>query len=409
MAHKVLLLSLPESQQPASIRNAFTKAERDTIREGIACIPDTKDELQSRDSVWNKTLDSEIERACQLAFDWLDMKADIVVTTTSAATEHRFSLHRQPHSIGIEEVSRLDDAELMTFFSQYHSAHARICVGDHRQLGVQLFGEKSANPFYHQVKYTFLRRLMDTGFKVPNLVLTERFGNEELLQIVRCINGDDSIAMREGAARDDASQLVRDIHKKMYPALGNINTTALFLDYPGSEDSCLTGAGQSWFNSSTALVAIDHIRTLIDNGIPGADIVLTSCYRTQTDLHSRLLKAAAKAALPSQSKHLVAVRCSTVDSYMGEESPYHVHDTCSLTGHAWLEPSRSVVQYSRAAIEYTIIGSTRALSTLNKFRYDHVCKLTINDMILKKRRVELAKAYTNSLPTYNTTIGGLRG
>jgi len=76
---------------------------------------------------------------------------------------------------------------------------------------------------------------------------------------------------------------------------------------------------------------------------------------------------------------------------MGEEARYHVHDSCSRSGHTYLEPFRAVVLYSRAKVGFVLIGSTAALiSQDDKFSDEHPCKEVVRHMIQALRYVDLS-------------------
>ncbi|KAJ8112986.1 hypothetical protein OPT61_g4777 [Boeremia exigua] len=183
MASKVFELFKEDKQQSRVIKAAFTPRERATIREHLAPFHEVIGELKTAGK-WSKESRKIVTRCCKVVFDWLDYKADVVITTASAAMEDRFIRHRQPHFIGLEEFGRFDDSMAMGFFN----------------WGPAL-GDKFANPLFHQAKYPLIGRLIDTGLNVPDMKHTQRFGNDELLQLVQDINEDASITMLPGAER----------------------------------------------------------------------------------------------------------------------------------------------------------------------------------------------------------------
>ena len=125
-------------------------------------------------------------------------------------------------------------------------------------------------------------------------------------------------------------------------------TATLYLDYPESEKYSQPTGDDEVYNARTATVAINLVQTLITHGINGSQIVLTSAYSRQTEAHEMIFEAAARNATPNQARQLLLVRCSTLDSFMNEESFYHVHDTCSHTALVYGEVLCAVVLYLRA-------------------------------------------------------------
>ncbi|OSS47866.1 hypothetical protein B5807_06461 [Epicoccum nigrum] len=257
------------------------------------------------------------------------------------ATRKKFALHRQPHFLAVEDLGRFDDIDIIPLWGLYPTTLARVCVGDHRQLGV------AKRSFHNPIKPSFLTRLSSNGSEVLDLRKTQRFGNEELHDLVRIINKDASIQVWKSALRDKETVRVRDVHKIIFPELKAFTAT-LYLDYPESEKYSQPTGDDEVYNARTATVAINLVQTLITHGINGSQIVLTSAYSRQTEAHEMIFEAAARNATPNQARQLLLVRCSTLDSFMNEESFYHVHDTCSHTALVYGEVLCAVVLYLRA-------------------------------------------------------------
>lgn len=338
-----------------------------------------------------------IENACKYAFNWLDLKADAVITTISTAARKKFALHRQPHFLAVDDLGRLDDIDIMPLYGLYPNTLARVFAGDHRQLGV-------TKRFFHDpTKPSFLTRLRGNGSEVLELRNTQRFGNEELHDLVRIINKDASIKMWKSALRDEDTARVRNFHKTIFPRLKAF-TANLYLDYSESEKFCQPAGGNEVYNTRTATVAINFVQKLITHDIDGSQIVLTSAYSTQTEMHEMILKAAAKNATSKQARQLLLVRCSTLDSFMNEESFYHVHDICSHTALVYDKVPRAVVLYSRAQVGFTLIGSNTSLMN-ERFDNKHPCKLAVRSMVDSKRSVTLTPAYISKISQFTDIIG----
>lgn len=135
MAYYAVNLSLPDQEQAPEIRAAFSEQERDIIRRELQIFRQVSSRLKV-DGEWTSDMTSMIENACNYAFNWLDLKADVVVTTIQTAAEKKFPLHRQPHFVGVEDLGRLEDIDVMPLYGLYWSTLARVFVGGHRQLGV---------------------------------------------------------------------------------------------------------------------------------------------------------------------------------------------------------------------------------------------------------------------------------
>jgi hypothetical protein len=388
MAYYAVNLSLPDQEQAPEIRAAFSEQERDIIRSELQIFHQVSSRLKVHGE-WTGNMTSMIENACKYAFNWLDLKADVVITTINTAARKKFALHRQPHFLAVDDLGRLDDIDIMPFYGLYPTTHARVFAGDHRQLGV-------VKRFSHgPTKPSFLTKLRSNGFEALDLRNTQRFGNEELHDLVRIINKDTSIQMWKSALRDEDTARVRNVHMTIFPQLKAFTAT-LYLDYPESEKYCRPSGGDEVYNTRTATVSINFVQKLITHGIDGSQIVLTSAYSSQTELHEELFEAAARTATRNQAHQLLSVRCSTLDSFMNEESFYHVHDTCSHTALVYDEVPRAVVLYSRAQVGFTFIGSNTSLMN-KRFDNKHPCKLAVRSMVNSKRYVTLTPAYISKV------------
>ena len=388
MAYYAVNLSLPDQEQAPEIRAAFSEQERDIIRRELQIFRQVSSRLKV-DGEWTSDMTSMIENACNYAFNWLDLKADVVVTTIQTAAGKKFALHRQPHFVGVEDLGRLEDIDVMPLYGLYWSTLARVFVGGHRQLGV-------VKRFFHgPTKPSFLTRLRSNGFEALDIRKTQRFGNEELHDLVRIINKDASIQMWKSALRDKDTARVRNVHKTIFPELKAFTAT-LYLNHPESEKQCRPSGGDEVYNTRTTTVSINFVQKLITHGIDGSHIVLTSAYSTRNELHEELFKAAARTATRNQAHQLLSVRCSTLDSFMNEESFYHVHDTCSHTALIYDEVPRAAVLYSRAQVGFTLIGSNTSLMN-KRFDNKHPCKLAVRSMVDSKRSVTLTPAYISKV------------
>jgi hypothetical protein len=120
----------------------------------------------------------------------------LMLMQDDTATRKKFALHRQPHFLAVEDLGRFDDIDIIPLWGLYPTTLARVCVGDHRQLGV------AKRSFHNPIKPSFLTRLSSNGSEVLDLRKTQRFGNEELHDLVRIINKDASIQVWKSALRD---------------------------------------------------------------------------------------------------------------------------------------------------------------------------------------------------------------
>ncbi|KAJ8112985.1 hypothetical protein OPT61_g4776 [Boeremia exigua] len=153
----------------------------------------------------------------------------------------------------------------------------------------------------------------------------------------------------------------------------------------------------------TASLAVDYVQKLLDHNILGSRLVLLSPYKTQSELHRTLLSAAAKSNVRAASE-IAEVRCSTVQSYTGEEAYYIIHDTCSRTGQAYVEVACSAVIFSRAQVGFAYIGSTKALLNHNDtFKESHPCKVVLRNMI-RTGRYESLRVNSRMMPRLESTL-----
>ena len=380
-AYNVFLLSRGGTALTPGLRSAFSPEELVMLYSHLLPLRDAQSELQDNDGVWTKEMTSAVDKASNVAIDWLDAKAHIVCTTVSAATEYRFSVVRQPHVIVAEEVGRMKDSDLWHFFSNNAECLLRIFSGDWRQLGPQFFTEKKHNPFYFQGTRSLLARSIDFGFSVPELVATRRFGNQEMLKVCQIVSLLNTIEMLPGAERDEDSANIRRINRKIFPRL-KVDTTTLFLDVVDSEQSTTQNILSSWSNPTTAIVTSHVIEMLIRNGVRGSTIVSTSAYNASTDLEKSMITARASevsVAEPEMAEELRAVRFSTIDSFMGEEADHVLVNTSSRMGFLQAR-ERITVMGTRAKIAMYLIGSIESLVETSNVSFDNPLKKLIRSM-----------------------------
>jgi hypothetical protein len=60
-------------------------------------------------------ISESVEAAAKVAMDWIEQRANIIVTTASNAMEPRFTQVRRAHALGMEEAGRMSDANIWGF------------------------------------------------------------------------------------------------------------------------------------------------------------------------------------------------------------------------------------------------------------------------------------------------------
>ncbi|KAF1837525.1 hypothetical protein BDW02DRAFT_645357 [Decorospora gaudefroyi] len=381
-AHRVLQFLLDDDQQPEELKACFTKDERAMIRQQFQPLRYAEKDLMDNKGTFTQEIDDQILHAAKLGLDWIEQKANVVVTTASLGLEPRFAMMRRPHAVVIEEITRMSDAVLWGYWSKYWDVLARLGSGDWRQLGPQLFGKKIDNPFHPQVKLPLLGRAYATGFPVHQFMVTHRFGNEELLNICQLVIKLPQLAMSDTAEQQEKTKKIMNVHKD----LKNKRSACVFVDV--QESNPQKDATGSYYNVRTAVTTLHIINALVD-AMQGTCIAVISPYNAQTNLHQYLCGNAIQMAKDhgdqSHAEQLEKITFSTIDSYMGKENEYIFVDTLAHIGHL-MEIPRTIVAFTRARLGLSIVGNAAVHSSAaDNYSNSHPLK-TLTRRLCESRR-----------------------
>jgi hypothetical protein len=345
------VMMLAEEHQSPDFKACFNKTERDTLRQIL--LPFHEAERQViQDGGYTRATAESVEVAAKIALDWIEQRANIIVTTASNAMEPRFIQVRRAHALGMEEAGLMSDANIWGFWSKCWDLKARIASGDVRQLPPMMFSDIFVNPFHHQGTTFLLQRLVKTGFPVYELMVTHRFGNMEILDMARRVNVMPDLRMSDTASRDSETATIVQMNCKLFGIASAVMCTNV------EDSSSHADSTGSMYSRETALVTINSVVQRCSM-LLGSKITVLSPYKAQTSLHRVLLKSAADQA-EAQGNHVMAeqmrgVIVSTIDSYMGEENDFVIVGMLGHVGHLFDAP-RTKVAATRYRLGGELIG-----------------------------------------------------
>ena len=403
MANYMLELASAQSFDPSpELKAAFSPQELRDIKSQLQPLYTVSVELRKNGDKFTKDLKEVARRHLRIAYRYLLERASFVVTTLALATSDGFNIWRQSHFVALEEAGRANGNEAAGIQSKFWNAKIMASIGCWKQLPPQMFGPESSNPFHAQGTISFLKRLHETGFFLPELEQTARFKNATLLQFCRIANHMPNLQAVEGSFKDSPTAR----QAMMY--VWNSEKNAVFIhiaDSPSQKTSA-----KSLYNAGIAIVVMSTLLKRL-RYMTGDSIAIMTPYRAQCNLYKALVDCAMTRARDKKDNKMVLnlskVLITTVDSMMGDDRE---HMICDLGDHLGfvMEHSRFVVFATRARSSTEWFGDVRALTMPNRgIDRSHPFFKIIDCMQTDDAIISVSRAHRNAMLQYTEVLDNL--